>query len=337
MTSLDSDSTTELLVMMDEWLEEASRMEREAKEETLDEILARLMFTLDVPLMIKQQEAAWDASGDGTITKGEFRNHIRALGLTETPVEEIDALFCRWDTDDSGTIDMDELTAALKQLRVEFVRKYGKNGWKFTVAEQVANLRKRAQDGRDAITAAEKAEAVAADLVAKKAALDNSIEVQLGSVLTKRRVNVGEIVGTWAKSKAPSGKRELSKKDFKDEVERLGLVTGGHPVTRKQLGALFESVDDDNSGFLDLNEAKAALKKWQANAVEATLEKERCDRKMLRLRNLAAKKLAAALRPPDAPPPASPDSPTGADSVEEASPVGGIAHVLTPTGTKALW
>lgn len=32
------------------------------------------------------------------------------------------------------------------------------------------------------------------------------------------------------------------------------------------LGKLFDEIDTDKSGYLDLKEAKAALKKWQATA-----------------------------------------------------------------------
>ena len=49
-----------------------------------------------------------------------------------------------------------------------------------------------------------------------------------------------------------SAKRELSKTEFKDEVERLGLTVKGQPATRKQLGALFDTVDKDGSGCVRL-------------------------------------------------------------------------------------
>lgn len=208
---------------------------------------------------------------------------------------------CRRDTDESGSINMDELCDALKELRSAFQAKHGRAGWKFSIEEKIAVLNARAAAGRMAIAAAERAERVAGDLETHIQGLDGSVEVQLGLLLAKRRVNVGEVVGTWAKTRGNNAKRELSKQEFKDEVERLGLRINGSAVTRKQLSSLFDSVDSDQSGYLDLEEAKMALKKWQALACDAQVEREKLDRKVRRFRTLAAKKLQAALRPPDTP------------------------------------
>jgi hypothetical protein len=40
------------------------------------------------------------------------------------------------------------------------------------------------------------------------------------------------------------------------QVFALGVTLNGQPVTRKQLGQLFDSIDLDHSGWLDLEEAK---------------------------------------------------------------------------------
>ena len=113
-------------------------------------------------------------------------------------------------------------------------------------------MRARAENGKAAMTVferAERGEAALKELVAK---VEANIEVALGILLTKRRVNVGEVVGSWAKTRGNSAKRELSKTEFKDEVERLGLTVKGQPATRKQLGALFDTVDKDGSGCVRL-------------------------------------------------------------------------------------
>ena len=79
---------------------------------------------------------------------------------------------------------------ALKKLRVDFVRKHGKNGWKLTVAQQVTNLRARAANGKAAIGVFERAERQEAALGELVAQVEGSIEVALGILLTKRRINV---------------------------------------------------------------------------------------------------------------------------------------------------
>jgi len=67
---------------------------------------------------IKIGDAAkkWDAKGDGTVSRKEFGSAIKALGLQAEP-EEIDELFCRFDTGGEGTLDVAELMVALKTLQ----------------------------------------------------------------------------------------------------------------------------------------------------------------------------------------------------------------------------
>ena len=99
LTSLegDPDNTAMLESMVAEWLATADRLEAIMAEDTLPEKLARLMFSIDLPMKIKEQERAWDPSGDGTISRGEFRTHVRELGVDATS-EQIDRLFFEWDT-----------------------------------------------------------------------------------------------------------------------------------------------------------------------------------------------------------------------------------------------
>lgn len=94
ITSLDQDpeAAAMLLKRIPEWRAEADRLEAQLANLTLPERLATLMFKVDVPLKIKEQEKEWDPNGGGTITLGEFRQHIRGVGL-EASNEDIDALF----------------------------------------------------------------------------------------------------------------------------------------------------------------------------------------------------------------------------------------------------
>lgn len=85
----DPDSVAMLESLIEQWLAEAARLEATVGDFTLPEKLARLMFQVDVPMKIKQMEKEWDPNGGGLITLGEFRQHVKALGI-EAPVDEID-------------------------------------------------------------------------------------------------------------------------------------------------------------------------------------------------------------------------------------------------------
>jgi hypothetical protein len=54
----------------------------------------------------------WDTDGDGEISRPEFHDAMKRLGL-EVPKEEVDALFDEWDRDGGGTIDFRELQKIL--------------------------------------------------------------------------------------------------------------------------------------------------------------------------------------------------------------------------------
>ena len=134
--------------------------------------------------------------------------------------------------------------------------------------------------------------------------------MQFGIVVAKRKIKVGEVVGSWCKSRGGNmsargassargarGEHELqrlTRKEFKDEVGRLDVKLAGKPATRKALGALFDSVDTDKSGSLDVEEAKAALKKWQAKAVESYAELEEKKKEVKRAKVYAARQCVFA-------------------------------------------
>jgi len=57
---------------------------------------------------LQAQFAAWDADGDGQISKLELGQAMTMLGL-EVNSDEVDAFFDQFDPDQSGTLDMKEL------------------------------------------------------------------------------------------------------------------------------------------------------------------------------------------------------------------------------------
>ena len=142
-------------------------------------------------VQIRNQEREWDPKGDGTITKGEFRQHIRALGvhgLGVVPVDEVDAMFEAWDDDNSGSIDMHELEIALKRLRAKWVARHSKQGLKPAVVMQIAALRARAEAGKQAAVATQRAEKCQEELRELNEVIEARIDVQLGRLIQRAQL-----------------------------------------------------------------------------------------------------------------------------------------------------
>lgn len=71
----------------------------------------------------------WDSNGNGLIEPDEFREHILALGLKDDGTG-LDALFRSLDKDGSGTLDIDEIKAALKRIRESAAKAAVDEHWK---------------------------------------------------------------------------------------------------------------------------------------------------------------------------------------------------------------
>jgi Ca2+-binding EF-hand superfamily protein len=126
--------------------------------------------------------------------------------------------------------------------------------------------RRNREDGTDApMLASSVLEAAAAECARKiqeeEAKLDPSkktISVLIGEGLISMNVRIGEMVQTWAKR----GNEPLNKLEFRQNVRRLL-----DKPDSKQIDALFESLDEDGGGTLDLAEIRSALKRLHTAAV----------------------------------------------------------------------
>lgn len=342
-TELSDDMVPDLMARMQEWNGEVARLEREVESfepSNLKDHLAFHMFSGK----IKNHERFWDPKGDGSITVGDFRMQVRSLGLTrgKVPNEEIDATFAEWDADGSGTITMQELFEALRQLRNDWTRRQGKEVLQFVgTKKHIEVLRRRAQAAADAIAAHDATKTCAAELAELTNGIETDIRIQLGGLLTRRKIKAGEIVVAWQGArplpKDPKSPRSLShsprlgavgsprvgagasprrlgagtdlagehrdeitKREFASGVEKLELLVGQHPVTAASLSALFDEIDSDQSGFLDMKEAKRALKAWQAEGKVQYDAKTAKMKELGRLRVRATTKLQEAIREPEA-------------------------------------
>ena len=68
------------------------------------------------------------------------------------------------------------------------------------------------------------------------------------------------------------------------------------PVTRKELGALFDQIDADGSGWLNIKELTEALRTWQARSQEEAATRQAKETEHTMLRRRAARLMQAALR-----------------------------------------
>ena len=343
-TILDEETTAGLIAQANEWETEASKLEDSISDEGTRQQAAlalvsepghrrssvvsvepkKIEFDLGVLLNSMENRSkggkkfklddelkSWDASGDGSITQGEFRIHLRTLGLKAHISADIDALFDSFDEDTSGKITLVELNHALRRLQRVAAAYAGAEEQNRLTRQKAAALRARVSAANEAIACADKAISCEQALQVYKKDLGGRLDLQLGELLVRRGIKVGEIIGTWPKTRGRDNmkhNRELAKAEWKDEISALGLVVGDEfgstrPASRKELGALFDEIDQDKSGWLDLKEAKDSLKKWQELSKEAAVSLKEKEKELARLRRRAARQLQAALRVPDEAPP----------------------------------
>ena len=173
----------------------------------------------------------------------EFRQNVRKL-IDKQDVKEVDKLFEELDLDNSGELDLAEIKAALKKLqesaRVASERATG-------VLQRAQITRQRAEQMQSIADLTKSAEQASIDMTAVGR---KSVGAQLGSILIKKGLKVGEIVTKWGGAKGC-----ITKQDFRHEVNGLGLSAAASDVD-----ALFDSLDDDGGGTLDLAEVRTALK-----------------------------------------------------------------------------
>jgi len=152
------------------------------------------------------------------------------------------------------------------------------------------HYQKRAAMARRAIETEQRAQASKEELKALQAGTETELDAKLGALLHKRRVMVGDIVGVWAKSKGNEHRGQLAKAEFRHEVLKLGL-----DATPQEVDGLFDSLDVDRSGWLDLNEACNALKAMRIAGEKAARDIDRKTYEVARLQASAARRILRAL------------------------------------------
>lgn len=207
----------------------------------LGEALARRGIKL--PQLMRE----WDPNGDGVITKMEFRQDVRKL-LGNPNINEVDALYKEIDADGGGELDVMELKLALKQLQL-------------SANSAVAESSGRSAEAEALLSKASQSKMVAhltrhfEELVAKmEESQQGTVALQLGNLLVKKGVKIGDLVHKWDHN----GNGTMSQKEFRHQVVGLGVQ-----ASVEQVDAFFCTLDTDDTGSLDLEEVKKALKRIQ--------------------------------------------------------------------------
>ena len=171
-------------------------------------------------------------------------------GLTdaEATTIELDSLYDSMDLDGSGNLDIGEMKEALKGLQSDLkgVRQQNKRR-----LEYVADLRAVAALYQASIEDAEGYQI--AKLQAermKRAAAPNSPAMGLATLFKKKNLDVLQVVESWD----DDGGGSVDSDEFATKVRQLGLEG-----TDAELLDLFQLLDDDNSGELEISELLTAM------------------------------------------------------------------------------
>ena len=106
----------------------------------------------------------------------------------------------------------------------------------------------------DAISAAQLAEATARETSAQ--ARHDTVEAQLGRLLHQKKIKLEDLMLEWDRNKDG----DISKQEFRLHTKKLGL---DQTHSTADIDSLYDSLDLDGSGSLDVSEMKAALKRMQ--------------------------------------------------------------------------
>jgi len=206
-------------------------------------------WLLEKGVSVEALATEWDRNKDGDISKSEFRINVKKLGLP-IDIGQIDGLFDSFDDDNSGSLEMPELKKALKGLKDEVRR-----------AMELADRGKGAASGVCAVVDAyEAAYRMTVEFEAEETALaamrlDQSVKSRLGALLKTRNIKMGDVVKSWD----TNGDGSVDVMEWRQNIRSLGFK-----ATDDELDAVFNELDDDGSGELDLDECKTALKTLQA-------------------------------------------------------------------------
>ena len=158
---------------------------------------------------------------------------------------------------------------------------------------EISRLERNAARAFKAIESLEQAKNATEKLIAFKASAVKNTGAKLGNLLLMRQVKIGNIVGTWSHSRDLLHRGEVSKAEFRHEVLHLGLQ-----ATSQEVDELFDSIDRDGSGWLDVEEVKVGLRVLYKTAVDTARTLMEMERRVHTLQHHATRSITKAVNPP---------------------------------------
>lgn len=150
-------------------------------------------------------------------------------------------------------MDLRELKRALKKMMDTHSKRIKEGAAGEATA---AAVRERARKHRDGILVVARAsEAACASLVAARN--ESTVRSKLGDIINGKGMKAGDIASQWD----ASGDGEIDKKEFRRNVLALGVT-----ASPSGIDAIFDGLDVDGGGSLDMRELQKALRQFIGEA-----------------------------------------------------------------------
>ena len=201
----------------------------------------------------------WDVDQSGDVTKKEFRKAMPMLGLKGVSKEEIDALFDSFDPDGSGSVEYKELNKLLRRGgEVKLAKSLQAGGAGEIVLK--AKVKTATRAGKLKAAGSKVLRGVQLVLAADDM---RPISVQLRDALAANAVRVCDLLREWDLD----GNGCVTKVEFRNAMPLLGLKD----VPKKEIDAVFDSLDTDGGGQLEMKELERQLRRGGGIELEGKL------------------------------------------------------------------
>jgi Ca2+-binding EF-hand superfamily protein len=212
-----------------------------------------------------------DKNHDGHISKMEFRQALRGLGLMnkEYGAHEVDALFEELDKDHGGDLDLQEVTGALKLLRAESVKQNERKAKSKVTAEKWQARAEHTKSMAAVVVTWEQAQVKLATLKETP-----STASRFGALLMKKNLKPADVFTKWDLN----GDGSIDRDEFKKDISGLGFES-----TDEEAGELFEQWDKDGDGTISYEEMRIGIKSMHEAQVNAVAEVKQLTKQLTQL------------------------------------------------------